>query len=134
MTRIEFDNEVRSMKAARNAALNEFATMTAEIKEEIAAKHRQIDELHKEVCKLRQSAQGLHQRRIELETKWGVRINKFIEENEPNTTSNLEEAGLTNILYELRRRGFDGIVSRQNENGEYESYDIQKRFTQPAEE
>lgn len=134
MTRIEFDNQVRSMKAARNAALNELATMTAEIKEEIAAKHRQIDDLHKEVCKLRQSAQGLHQRRIELETKWGARINKFIEENEPNTTSNLEEAGITNILYELRRRGFDGIVSRQNESGEYESYDIQKRFTQPAEE
>ena len=134
MTRIEFDNEVRSMNAARNAALNELATMTSEIKEEIAAKHRQIDELHKEVCKLRQSAQGLHQRRIELETKWGMRINKFIEENEPNTTSNLEEAGITNILYELRRRGYDGIVSRQNENGEYESYDIQKRFTQPEEE
>ena len=134
MTRIEFDNEVRSMKAARKSALNELSTMTAEIKEEIAAKHRQIDELHKEVCKLRQSAQGLHQRRIELDTKWGGRINKFIEENEPNTTSNLEEAGLTNILYELRRRGYDGIVSRQNENGEYESYDIQKRFTQPAEE
>ena len=134
MTRIEFDNEVRSMKAARNAALNELVTMTAEIKEEIAAKHRQIDELHKEVCKLRQSAQGLHQRRIELETKWGVRIAQFIRENEPNTTSNLEEAGLTNILYELRRRGYDGIVSRQNESGEYESYDIQKRFTQPAEE
>ena len=134
MTRIEFDNEVRSMKAARNAALNELVTMTAEIKEEIAAKHRQIDELHKEVCKLRQSAQGLHQRRIELETKWGGRINKFIEENEPSTTSNLSDACITNILYELRRRGYDGIVSRQNESGEYESYDIQKRFTQPAEE
>ena len=71
MTRIEFDNQVRSMKAARNAALNEVATMTAEIKEEIAAKHRQIDDLHKEVCKLRQSAQGLHQRRIKIETEWG---------------------------------------------------------------
>lgn len=134
MTRIEFDNQVRSMKAARKAALNELTTMTAEIKEEIAAKHRQIDELHKEVCKLRQSAQGLHQRRIKIETEWGGRIATFIRENEPNTTSNLEEAGITNILYELRRRGFDGIVSRQNESGEYESFDIQKRFTQPAEE
>ena len=134
MTRIEFDNQVRSMKAARKAALNELTTMTAEIKEEIAAKHRQIDELHKEVCKLRQSAQGLHLRRIKIETEWGGRIATFIRENEPNTTSNLEEAGITNILYELRRRGFDGIVSRQNESGEYESFDIQKRFTQPAEE
>ena len=63
-----------------------------------------------------------------------MRINKFIEENEQNTTSNLSDAGITNILYELRRRGYDGIVSRQNESGEYESYDIQKRFTSPAEE
>lgn len=134
MTRIEFDNAVRSMKAERNAALNEVATMTAEIKEEIAAKHRQIDDLHKEVCKLKQSAQGLHQRRIKLATEWGGRISIFIRENEPSTTSNLAEATTLNIVYELRRRGYDGIVSRQNESGEYESFDIQKRFTQPAEE
>ena len=117
------------MKNKRGDAIREIATLQSEIKEEIAAKHRQINDIHKEISKLQASLQGYHQRRIALETEWNAKVNAFIKENEPSTTSNLAEATTLNIVYELRRRGFDGVISRLGEEpNDYESYDLQKQF------
>ena len=129
MTRSEFDQQVRELKNKRGDAIREIATLQSEIKEEIAAKHRQINDIHKEISKLQASLQGYHQRRIALETEWNAKVNAFIRENEPSTTSNLAEATTLNIVYELRRRGFDGVISRLGEEpNDYESYDLQKQF------
>ena len=129
MTRSEFDQQIRELKSKRNAAVREIAALQSEIKEEIAAKNRMIQELGKEIQKLKQSLQGYHQRRIALDNEWNTKINAFIKEHEPSTTSNLAEATTLNIVYELRRRGFDGIVSKVDyETGDCESYDLQKQF------
>jgi chromosome segregation ATPase len=140
MTRTEFDSQIRELKNKKGAAIREIAAMQSEIKEEIASKHRQIDEIHKDISKLNQSLQGYHQRRIALENEWSAKVNAFIRENEwsakvnafirenePSTTSNLAEATTLNIVYELRRRGFGGIVSKvDDETGDNESYDLDK--------
>ena len=130
MTRSEFDQQIRELKNKKGNAIREIAAIQSELKEEIAAKHRQIGDIQREVSKLQASLQGYHQRRIALETEWNAKVNAFIKENEPSTTSNLAEATTLNIVYELRRRGFNGIVSKivDDETGEYESYDLQKRF------
>ena len=111
------------MKNKKGDAIREIATLQSEIKEEIAAKHRQINDIHKDISKLQASLQGYHQRRIALETEWNAKVNAFIKENEPSTTSNLAEANTLNIVYELRRRGFSGIV-QNDEIGEL--YDLDK--------
>ena len=129
MTRSEFDQQVRELKNKRGNAIREIATLQSEIKEEIAAKHRQIDDIRKDISKLQASLQGYHQRRIALETEWNAKVNAFIKEHEPSTTSNLAEATTLNIVYELRRRGFDGVIQRLGqEPDDYESYDLQKQF------
>ena len=129
MTRSEFDQQVRELKNKKGNAIREIAALQSEIKEEIAAKHRQINDLYKEVSKLQASRQGYHQRRIALETEWNAKVNAFIKEHEPSTTSNLAEATTLNIVYELRRRGFDGVIQRLGEEpNDYESYDLQKQF------
>jgi hypothetical protein len=46
MTRTEFDSQIRELKNKKGAAIREIAAMQSEIKEEIASKHRQIDEIH----------------------------------------------------------------------------------------
>ena len=127
MTRSEFDQQVRELKNKRGNAIREIAALQSEIKEEIAAKHRQIDDIRKDISKLNQSLQGYHQRRIALETEWNAKVNAFIKEHEPSTTSNLSEATTLNIVYELRRRGFDGAITRA-EPDNIESYDLQKQF------
>jgi seryl-tRNA synthetase len=127
MTRSEFDQQIRELKNKKGNAIREIANLQSEIKEEIAAKHRQINDIYKEIAKLNQSLQGYHQRRIALENEWNAKVSAFIKENEPSTTSNLAEATTTNIIYELRRRGFAGIVSKDaDELSDSESYDIQK--------
>ena len=129
MTRSEFDQQVRELKNKKGDAIREIATLQSEIKEEIAAKHRLMNDIRKEISKLQASLQGYHQRRIALETEWNAKVNAFIKENEPSTTSNLAEATTLNIVYELRRRGFDGVISRLGEEpNDYESYDLQKQF------
>ena len=130
MTRSEFDQKVRELKNKKGDAIREIAKLQSEVKEEIASKWRQIDDIKKDISKLTQSLQGYHQRRITLETEHNAVIKKFIEDNEPSTTSNLAEATTLNIVYELRRRGFDGVVSKMDdETGDCESYDLQKQFT-----
>jgi chromosome segregation ATPase len=128
MTRSEFDQQVRELKNKKGDAIRQVATLQSEIKEEIAAKKRQIGEIQKEISKLSQSLQGYHQRRIALETEHNAKINAFIRENEPSTTSNLAEATTVNIIYELRRRGFHGVVDKvDDETGNCESYDLDKK-------
>ena len=117
------------MKNKRGNAIREIATLQSEIKEEIAAKHRLMNDIRKDISKLQASLQGYHQRRIALETEWNAKVNAFIRENEPSTTSNLAEATTLNIVYELRRRGFDGVIQRLGEEpNDYETYDLQKQF------
>ena len=129
MTRSEFDQQVRELKNKRGDAIREIATLQSEIKEEIAAKHRLMNDIRKDISKLQASLQVYHQRRIALETEWNAKVNAFIRENEPSTTSNLAEATTLNIVYELRRRGFDGVIQRLGEEpNDYESYDLQKQF------
>jgi chromosome segregation ATPase len=128
MTISEFDQHVRELKNKKGDAIRQVATLQSEIKEEIAAKKRQIGELQKKISKLSQSLQGYHQRRIALETEHNAKINAFIRENEPSTTSNLAEATTVNIIYELRRRGFHGVVDKvDDETGNCESYDLDKK-------
>jgi seryl-tRNA synthetase len=127
MTRTEFDQQIRELKSKRNAAAREVAALQSEIKEEIAAKNRTIQEFTKEIQKLKQSLQGYHQRRIALDNEWNAKINAFIKENEPSTTSNLAEASTLNIIYELRRRGYMGIVQKDGtDESESELYDLTK--------
>ena len=129
MTRSEFDQQVRELKNKRGDAIREIATLQSEIKEEIAAKHRLMNDIRKDISKLQASLQGYHQRRIALETEWNAKVNAFIREHEPSTTSNLAEATTLNIVYELRRRGFDGVIQRLGEEpNDYETYDLQKQF------
>ena len=129
MTRTEFDQQIRELKSKRNAAIREVANLQSEIKEEIASKNRTIQEFTKEVQKLKQSLQGYHQRRIALDNEWNTKINAFIKEFEPSTTSNLAEASTINIIYELRRRGYKGIVKHLSDDGALvlESFDLEKQ-------
>ena len=128
MTRTEFDQQIRELKSKRNAAAREVAALQSEIKEEIAAKNRMIQELGKEIQKLKQSLQGYYHSRIALDAEWNAKINAFIKENESSTTSNLAEASSLNIIYELRRRGFKGVVTQLSEDGVIvlQSYDLDK--------
>ena len=127
MTRIEFDQAVREMKNKAGNAIRDVAAIQSEIKEEIAAKHRQINDIYKEIAKLNQSLQGYHQKRLAVESEWNAKIQAFIRENEPSTTSNLAEATTTNIIYELRRRGFSGVVNKPKDCSlEMEVYDLDK--------
>lgn len=48
MTRTEFDQQIRELKSKRNAAVSEIAALQSEIKEEIAAKNRTIQEFTRE--------------------------------------------------------------------------------------
>ena len=116
------------MKNKKGNAIRQVAMLQSEVKEEIAAKERQINDLRKEVSKLHQSRIGFSQKRMALEKEWDDKISAFVRENEPYTTSNLAEATTTNIIYELRRRGYNGMITRINEEtGDIEEYDLQKQ-------
>ena len=59
----------------------------------------------------------------------GGQITAFTKEHLGQQTSNLAEADTLNIIYELRRRGYHGIIHKLAEDGTtvIEEYDIQKK-------
>ena len=135
MTRTEFDNQLRAMKAKRDEALRYVRNLQQELKEKIAAKNRIIYELGTDVKNMKYQLHLLGVEHERINNEWGGKIRAFIEEYESHTTSNLAEAETLNIMYELRRRGFSGMISKpcpEAENG-IEAYDLNKTFIAPSE-
>ena len=110
MTRTEFDNQLREMKAKRAEALRPVMDMQRELREKIAAKNRTIAEMGAEVQKMKHHLKLLSAQNTRINDEHSAKIKAFIDEYESHTTSNLAEADTLNIIYELRNRGFIGIV------------------------
>ncbi len=136
MTRTEFDNQVREMKAKRAGALRPVMDMQRELREKIAAKNRTIAEMNAEVQKMKQHLRLLSAQNNRITDEHNAKIKAFIDEYESHTTSNLADADTLNIVYELHRRGFNGIISKpcpEAENG-LEAYNLNKTFIAPSED
>lgn len=135
MTRTEFDNQLRQMKAKRDEALRPVRNLQQELKEQMRQKSRIVQDQLADIAKIKQQLHLLGMESEKINNDWRVQIRAFIEEHESHTTSNLAEAETLNIMYELRRRGFSGMISKpcpEAENG-LEAYDLNKTFIAPSE-
>ena len=135
MTRTEFDNQLRQMKAKRDEALRPVRNLQQELKEQMRQKTRIVQDQLADIAKIKQQLHLLGMESEKINNDWRGQIRAFIEEHESHTTSNLAEAETLNIMYELRRRGFSGIISKpcpEAENG-LEAYDLNKTFIAPSE-
>ena len=126
MTRTEFDKQVRVFREKKQAAILRIAYLQCKTKEKIAFTKRQIAELQQQQNMLKQQLHSLANMRNQVEREMTEKFNEFIKTNEPYTTSNLADAPIQNIIYELRRRGLDGtIYEMDDETGDVRRYDIQ---------
>ena len=135
MTRTEFDNQVRQMKAKRDEALRPVRNLQQELKEQMRQKTRIVQDQLADIAKIKQQLHLLGMESEKINNDWRVQIRAIIEEHESHTTSNLAKAETLNIMYELRRRGFSGMISKpcpEAENG-LEAYDLNKTFIAPSE-
>ena len=135
MTRTEFDNQLRQMKAKRDEALRPVRNLQNALKEQVRIKSRMVQEYLADIAKIKHQLHLLGIEHEKINNDYGGQIRAFIEEHEAHTTSNLAEAETLNIMYELRRRGFSGMISKpcpEAENG-IEAYDLNKTFIAPSE-
>ena len=135
MTRTEFDNQVRAMKAKRDEASRPVRNFQQVLKEQMRQKSRIVQDQLADIAKIKHHLHLLGVEHEKINDEWGGKIRAFIEEYESHTTSNLAEAETLNIMYELRRRGFSGMISKpcpEAENG-LEAYDLNKTFIAPSE-
>ena len=99
--------ELRSQKAQ---VMNQFSLMQNEVKEEIAAKNRQIYELSQQVQKLKVQKAGITERRLKAEKDWGDRIQGFINQYQEQANRSWEAVSTYTIVKELRKRGWQGTI------------------------
>ena len=126
MTRTEFDKQERVFREKKQAAILRIADIQCKTKEKIAFTKRQIAELQQQQNMLKQQLHSLANMRNQVEREMTEKFNEFVKTNEPYTTSNLADAPIQNIIYELRRRGLDGtIYEMDDETGDVRRYDIQ---------
>lgn len=119
MTRTEFDKQVREMKAKRAEALRPVMDMQHELREKIAAKNRTIAEMGAEVQKMKHQLRLLNAQNTRINDEHNAKIKAFIDEYESHTTSNLAEADFNSMIWELRNRGFTGIIHDSIHGGDY---------------
>jgi DNA repair exonuclease SbcCD ATPase subunit len=126
MTRTEFDKQVRVFREKKQDAILRIADLQCKTKEKIAFTKRQISELQQQQNMLKQQLHSLAYMRKQVEREMTKKFNEFVKTNDPYTTSNLADAPIQNIIYELRRRGLDGTIYEMNdETGDVRRYDIQ---------
>lgn len=131
MTRTEFDIAVREMKAQREAEMKPLLDTMADIRKELAIKNAQIADLLQQTTRLKAERKMYANRVNEIKEKHDHKIAKFIMEWDAKTTSNLADAPVSNIIWELRNRGYKGLVSKLSEDGATEEiYDLSKRFVE----
>lgn len=131
MTRTEFDIAVREMKAQREAEMKPLLDTMADIRKELAIKNAQIADLVQQTTRLKAERKMYANRVNEMKEKHDHKIAKFIMEWDAKTTSNLADAPVSNIIWELRNRGYKGLVSKLSEDGATEEiYDLSKRFVE----
>ena len=129
MTRTEFDIAVREMKAQREAEMKPLLDTMADIRKELAIKNAQIADFVQQTTRLKAERKMYANRVNEIKEKHDHKICKFIMEWDAKTTSNLADAPVSNIIWELRNRGYKGLVSKLSEDGATEEiYDLSKRF------
>ena len=129
MTRTEFDIAVREMKAQREAETKPLLDTMADIRKELAIKNAQIADFVQQTTRLKAERKMYANRVNEIKEKHDHKIAKFIMEWDAKTTSNLADAPVSNIIWELRNRGYKGLVSKLSEDGATEEiYDLSKRF------
>ena len=110
MTQVEFENQLRELRRQKAQVMNQFSLMQNEVKEEIAAKNRQIYELSQQVQKLKVQKAGITERRLKAEKDWGDRIQGFINQYQEQANRSWEAVSTYTIVKELRKRGWQGTI------------------------
>ena len=110
MTQVEFENQLRELRHQKAQVMNHYSLMQNEVKEEIAAKNRQISELMEQVQKLKMQRAGLTERRLKAEKDWGGQIQDFIEKYQEQAERSWDDVSTYTIVKELRKRGWQGTI------------------------
>lgn len=110
MTQVEFENQMRELRHQKAQVMNQFSLMQNEIKEEIAAKNRQIYELGEQVQRLKVQRAGIAERRLKAEKDWGGQIQAFVNEYQEQANRSWDAVSTYTIVKELRKRGWYGTI------------------------
>lgn len=128
MTRSEFDAQVLAMKqegAKRIAAMKE---AVERIDMEIATVNETIERARLHVKTLTVQKKALNTRIDVMKREFKAKRDAFVKEHLDSTTSNLADAPDSNIFYELKRRGWKGVISRDIEDGGVREFDLEKKW------
>lgn len=126
MTQIEFDMAIRAMKAEAQKECSAIENLYNEAKAEITRLNCAMEPFRQRILVLKEQKGMLSQKLNEKRTEWGGKLREFSNEHYGNATSNLAESSTTNIIYELRRRGYEGVVKKECVDGSVSEYDLQK--------
>ena len=97
--------------------------MQNEVKEEIAAKNRQIYELSQQVQKLKVQKAGITERRLKAEKDWGDRIQGFINQYQEQANRSWEAVSTYTIVKEMAEEHKEGVIAAFNGAHHFESDD-----------
>ena len=110
MTQVEFENKLRELRCQKAQVMNQFSLIQNEVKEEIAAKNRQIHELSEQVQRLKVQRAGLNEQRLKAERVWSDKIQAYINQYQEQANRSWDAVSTYTIVKELRKRGWQGTI------------------------
>lgn len=118
MTQVEFENQLRELKNQKSAALAPIHQMLGGVKEKISAINRQIKDLMARREELNQQKILISNQLQEMYKQWQTKINEFTSENYTETRT-LENISEWSLVKELNKRGYTGVLTNTEKDGEF---------------
>jgi hypothetical protein len=128
MTRSEFDAQILAMKSEGAKKIAAMKEAVDGIDMQIAQVEQSIETARLQMKTLVVQKKAINTRIYVMKRELKAKRDEFINAHLDSQTSNLAEASEQNILYELKRRGWKGVISKDTEDGNVREFDLEKRW------
>ena len=126
MNQLQFEKELRSLKAKKQERINAISEMQSSVKQELADLHKHYKLLHEKSERLNTERRVLGMRKQQIEIECNKIIREFMDANQ-SCMRTLEDVSEWAIIRELHARGYYGEL-RHNDKPEDFMLNLNKRL------
>ena len=110
MKQFEFEEKLREMRKQQREALEPLEEISYSFQQEIEYRNLQINDIQKELNKLKINRRAVNERRNRIAKEWADKIKAFIDENRQCMNNTWPDISTYTIVKQLRKRGWQGTI------------------------
>ena len=110
MKQFEFEEKLREMRKQQREALEPLEEISYSFQQEIEYRNLQINDIQKELNKLKINRRAVNERRNRIAKEWADKIQAFMDKNRDCMNNTWPDISTFTIVKQLRKRGWQGTI------------------------